>query len=269
MVIDFHSHAFPDTIAEKTIRKLADISKTHPYHNGTIEGLVRCMNEGGIDRSVVLPVVTAPRQFESVNRFAAEHNGQDGLIFFGGIHPDCDEPEEKLDTLLSMGLHGVKFHPDYQGVHLGDERYIRLVRHCAACGMTVVTHAGLDPLSPDEVHATVEDIERLLEGVCRGGVPSGLKLVLAHLGGAGQLDEVERRLTDAPAYLDTAYMLDRVPAEQVVRLCRRHGTKRVLFATDSPWGEPSTFRRIFDTLPFTPEEQEDILWRNAASLLAL
>jgi len=31
-------------------------------------------------------------------------------------------------------------------------------------------------------------------------------------------------------------------------------------------------RYIFDeghTLPFTPEEQEDILWRNAASLLAL
>lgn len=269
MVIDFHTHAFPDAIAEKTIQKLAGIAQTVPYHNGTVTDLIRCMRAGGVDRSVVLPVVTAPRQFDSINRFAAEHNGQDGLIFFGGIHPDCDQPEEKLDSLLAMGLHGVKFHPDYQGVHLGDARYIRLVRHCAARGITVVTHAGVDPLSPDEVHATVEDIERLLEGVCRGGVPNGLKLVLAHLGGGGQLEAVEERLSGAPVYLDTAYMLDRVPAEQVVRMCRRHGTDRVLFATDAPWGEPAAFRRIFDTLPFTEEERENILWRNAAALLGL
>lgn len=267
MVIDFHTHAFPDAIAERTIQKLAAIAWSTPCHDGTMRGLVRGMQAGGIDRSVVLPVVTAPRQFETVNRFAAQHNGRDGLIFFGGIHPDCDEPEKKLDTLRTMGLCGIKLHPDYQGVRLGDARYIRIVRQAIARGMTVVTHTGQDPLCPDDVHATTADIERLLDGVYRGGAPGDGALVLAHLGGVGQLEETEARLMGAPVYFDTAFMLDRVPAEQVVRLCRRHGTDRVLFASDSPWGEPAAFYRIFRSLPFTEEEREQMLWRNAAALL--
>lgn len=269
MLIDFHTHAFPNSIAEKTIEKLAATAHTVPHHNGTVEGLCRAAEDGGIDRSVVLPVLTAPRQFESVNRFAAEHNGQNGLIFFGGIHPDNEQPEDKLDTLQAMGFQGIKLHPDYQNTYLSDARYIRIVRHCVRIGMTVVTHAGQDPLCPDNVHATVEDIERLLDGVYRGDTPDRATLVLAHLGGAGQLEAVEDRLAGAPVYLDTAFMLDRVPAEQVVRLCRRHGTERVLFATDSPWGDPREFVRIFRTLPFTEEEQQNILWRNAASLLGI
>lgn len=269
MIIDFHTHAFPDTIAEKTIEKLAATAHTVPYHNGTVEGLGRTARTGGIDLSVVLPVVTAPRQFESINRFAAEQNGKNGLLFFGGIHPDNDQPEDKLDTLQAMGFKGIKLHPDYQGAHLGDARYIRLVRHCVRIGMTVVTHAGQDPLCPDDVHATVEDIERLLDGVYRGDTPDRAALVLAHLGGAGQLDAVEERLAGAPVYLDTAFMLDRVPAEQVVRLCRCHGTDRVLFATDSPWGDPAAFVRLFCALPFTEEERQNMLWRNAAALLGI
>ncbi len=267
MIVDFHTHAFPDAIAEKTIEKLAATAHTVPHHNGTVDGLIRAAQAGRIDCSVVLPVLTAPRQFESVNRFAAAHNGQNGLLFFGGIHPDSEQPEEKLDALQAMGFKGIKLHPDYQGARLSDARYIRIVRHCVRIGMTVVTHAGQDPLCPDDVHATVEDIERLLDGVYRGDTPDRAALVLAHLGGAGQLEAVEDRLAGAPVYLDTAFMLDRVPAEQVVRLCRHHGTDRILFATDSPWGDPRTFVRIFRELPFTAEEQQDILWRNAARLL--
>lgn len=267
MVIDFHTHAFPDAIAEKTIDKLAAIAHMTPFHNGTVAGLVRSMQTSGVDYSVVLPVVTAPRQFESVNRFAVEHNGRDGLIFFGGIHPDNEEPERLLDSLKAAGLRGIKLHPDYQGVRLGDDRYIRILRHCADIGMLAVAHTGWDPLSPDDIHATVEDIERLLEGMYRGQTPKQPVLVLAHLGGERQLDEVETRLAGAPVYLDTGNMLNRTPPEQVVRLCRRHGTHRVLFATDSPWGDGADYLARFNTLPFTEEERKDILWRNAAALL--
>lgn len=269
MRIDFHTHAFPDAIAEKTIQKLAAIANQRPCHDGTVAGLCRAMKAGGVDRSVVLPVVTAPKQFDSINRFAAAHNGQDGLIFFGGIHPDNDKPEAKLCEIRAMGLRGIKLHPDYQDAFLGDSRYVRIVRHCVEQEMPVVIHAGRDPLSPDTVHATVEEIERLLYGVYHGVAPARPFIVLAHLGGEGQLDEVERRLCGAPVYLDTANMLDRTPPEQVVRLARRHGTKRVLFATDSPWGEPADFAARLDALPLTPVEREDILWRNAAALLSL
>lgn len=269
MYIDFHTHAFPDSIAEKTIEKLAAVAKQTPCHNGTVAGLCRAMREGGVARSVVLPVVTAPKQLESVNRFAAAHNGQDGLLFFGGIHPDTEQPENRLDEIAAMGLYGVKLHPDYQGAFLGDARYVRIVRHCVAIDLPVIIHTGRDPLSPDTVHGSVDEIERLLEGVYRGAMPTRPLIVLAHLGGEGQLDEVERCLCGAPVYLDTAHMLDRTPPEQVMRLIHRHGADRVLFATDSPWGEPRDFVARFEALPLTDKEHEQIAWRNAATLLKL
>lgn len=269
MRIDLHTHAFPDAIATKTIQKLAAIAGQHPCHDGTVAGLCRAMREGDVDRSVVLPVVTAPKQFDSINRFAAEHNGRDGLVFFGGIHPDNDRPEQRLDEIRAMGLRGIKLHPDYQDTFLGDARYVRIVRHCVEHAMPVVIHAGRDPLSPDTVHASVAEIERLLNGVYRGAMPQRPFIVLAHLGGEGQLEEVQQRLCGAPVYLDTANMLDRTPPEQVMRLVRRHGAKRVLFATDSPWGEPADFAARLDALPLTADEREDIAWRNAAALLGL
>ena len=267
MIIDFHTHAFPDAIAAKTLEKLAAIAHLTPRHDGTVAGLCHSMAAGGIDRSVVLPVVTAPRQFDTINRFSAEHDGRDGLLFFGGIHPDNEEPERRLDELKAMGLRGIKLHPDYQGVRMDDARYIRIVRHCAAIGLVVVTHTGRDPLCPNDVHATVDGIERLLDGVYRGQAPTKPVLVLAHLGGVGQLDEVETRLCGAPVYFDTAFMLDRTPADQIVRLCRRHGIDRILFASDAPWGDQATFVRRLHDLPFTKEEQQAILWQNADKLL--
>lgn len=72
MIIDFHTHIFPDTLAVKTIPMLAQRSHTQPHTDGTAAGLLGHMEESGVDVSVVLPVVTAPRQFDSINRFAAK-----------------------------------------------------------------------------------------------------------------------------------------------------------------------------------------------------
>ena len=63
---------FPDKIAKNTIAYLADIiEQAHPYTDGTYEGLKRVTEESGVDLSIVLPIVTNPKQFETINRFAA------------------------------------------------------------------------------------------------------------------------------------------------------------------------------------------------------
>lgn len=95
MVIDFHTHAFPDKIAEKTIAILADRSGTAASTDGTVDGLIGSMKDAGVDISVVLPVVTKPSQFESINAFAERINSLPGIISFGGIHPDCEDSEKK------------------------------------------------------------------------------------------------------------------------------------------------------------------------------
>ena len=93
MVIDFHTHIFPDAIANRTIAALEKVSGINAATNGTLEGLLCSMERAGVDMSVILPVVTKPSQFESVNLFAQRVNEQyEGkLLSFGGIHPDCEE----------------------------------------------------------------------------------------------------------------------------------------------------------------------------------
>ena len=70
MVIDFHTHVFPDAIAAKTIEMLEKRSGVKASTDGTLNDLVRSMEQNGVDVSVLLPVVTKPQQFESINKFA-------------------------------------------------------------------------------------------------------------------------------------------------------------------------------------------------------
>ena len=70
MVIDFHTHIFPDKIANRTIESLAKNSTSIPYTDGTDKGLIKNMENAGVDISVALPVLTKPTQFESVLNYA-------------------------------------------------------------------------------------------------------------------------------------------------------------------------------------------------------
>ena len=53
MVIDFHTHCFPEKIAERAIGKLSATSGLMPYTDGTAEGLKKLMKQDGVDISVV------------------------------------------------------------------------------------------------------------------------------------------------------------------------------------------------------------------------
>ena len=87
MIIDFHTHMLPDKIAKATIDYLADICQMAPYTDGTYAGLKNETDNSGVDLSVALPIVTNPKQFDSINRFAS--NYQEGnVLSFGSIHPD-------------------------------------------------------------------------------------------------------------------------------------------------------------------------------------
>ena len=72
MIIDFHTHIFPDKIAGKTIESLERISGITAATNGTLEGLLASMEDSGVDMSVIMPVATKPAQMESINAYAKE-----------------------------------------------------------------------------------------------------------------------------------------------------------------------------------------------------
>ena len=76
MVIDIHTHIFPDKLAATTIPKLEGMSHTRAYVDGTAAGLRASMERAGVDVSLVLPVATNPRQVVHVNDSSARINDQ-------------------------------------------------------------------------------------------------------------------------------------------------------------------------------------------------
>lgn len=266
MYIDFHTHIFPDKIAPATIAHLEKVGGIPAHTDGTAAGLRRSMDAAGIGQSVVLPVVTKPSQFESINRFAAEINAQnDRLISFGGIHPDNDDIEAKLDHIVSLGLKGIKLHPDYQGVFIDDERNVHILKEAMKRDLLVSIHAGIDIGLPDPVHCTPARTAAILDRLEQN--PERPRIILAHVGGWNCWDEVEACLVGKPVYFDLGFSLGQIDNDQLLRIIRNHGADRILFASDSPWGDQGADKQFLDSLPLTTEERELITHRNAQMLL--
>ena len=192
-------------MAVATVEKLAAIADCKPYADGTNAGLRSSMQAAGVDKSVILPVVTNPRHTATVNRTAAALQ-QDGLISFGGIHPCSETPEQVLEDIAAAGLKGIKIHPVYQQVDIDDARYIRILKKAGALGLTVVTHGGWDIGFPGAAQA-------LPEKICRAADRAGqTRLVAAHMGGWRCWEEA-KMLADCGVWIDTAFSSGEVRAQ--------------------------------------------------------
>ena len=265
MIIDFHTHIFPDKIAARSIEALSQVSGVKAATDGTLNGLLASMDRSCVDLSVIMPVVTKPSQFESVNTFAAKVNEQYAgrLLSFGGIHPDSEDYKAELNRIKELGLPGIKLHPDYQGVMIDDVRYMKIMEYADALGLIILVHAGIDIGLPEPVHCPPDKARKVLDTI------KPQKLVLAHLGGWKQWDEVYECLAGEQVYLDTAFSFDYMSQEMFMKLWEKHDKNKILFATDSPWSDACRDIAAVNALPLSVQEKEAIFSENARRLLGI
>ena len=246
------------------------------HTDGTLKGLLNSMSAAGIDKSVILPVNTRKGQFDSITKFALAINRQyDNLISFGGIHPDDDEPEEKLSSLKNMGFKGVKIHPAYTETFIDDERYIRIITAAQRLGLKVITHAGKDP-AYEIIHCPPERGRRMLDRVRELTGFGEPFFVFAHLGGNRLLSDVEKHLVGQDCYIDISCSFSDLGNfsdardEDIVRVIKNHGADKILFATDSPWNNQKAYvDRLRKLNGLSDTEKEMILGGNAEKILGL
>lgn len=276
MIIDFHTHVYPDAMAERIMAALGSVPGVQGHTDGTLKGLLNSMSTAGIDKSVILPVNTRKGQFDSITKFALAINRQyDNLISFGGIHPDDDEPEEKLISLKNMGFKGVKIHPDYTETFIDDERYICIITAAQRLGLKVITHAGKDP-AYEIIHCPPERGRRMLDRVRELTGFSEPFFVFAHLGGNRLLSDVEKHLVGQDCYIDISCSFSDLGNfsdardEDIVRVIKNHGADKILFATDSPWNNQKAYvDRLRKLNGLSDTEKEMILGGNAEKILGL
>ena len=203
MLIDFHTHIFPDKMASKTVEVLKagirEISGFDPvnYHDGTLWGLRSSMKENGVDISVVMPIATKVTQSGSINAFASGVQSSD-VVSFASLHPLQDDYEAVLEKIAEDGFVGIKLHPEFQRVYIDSPEAVRLIKKAEGLGLYTLIHAGKDVGLPPPVHASPERIVSLLDHI------DGNLFIAAHLGGFMMWDEVERLLVKSPIYMDTA-----------------------------------------------------------------
>ena len=264
MIIDFHTHCFPDKLAEKALPVLKNRSGiTHPFHDGTVNGLLELAKSCGIDYSVVLNIATNPNQQSKVNDFAISLKEIDGIIPFGSVHPDSPDALEELDRLKANGIKGIKLHPDYQDFFVNDKKMIPIYEKIASLGMITLFHCGFDIGYPEPVHCTAQALAEMLP------VFSGVPVVAAHFGGIWSLPETRKHLAGKNVYLDTAYGYGTITPRYAKEIIDIHGVDKILFASDAPWNAPWQDIDLIKCFGLTEDEEKAVLGENARKLLGL
>ena len=260
-VIDIHTHAFPDGLAEKAMAGLAAAANITPCGAGTVAALAASMDAAGIDRSVVCNIATRPGQFDSILAWSHQIRS-DRIEPFLSVHPDADDPAGAVEQVAAEGFTGIKLHPMYQEFGLDEPRVEPILAAARDCGLTVVLHTGFDIAFRDDDRASPARVRRLAEKW------PGLTLVCGHFGGWNAWDEALEHLVGEDVYLDTSFTSQFLPADRIAELIDRHGADRVVFGTDWPWADQTESLEGLRALSLADDQLAKILSQTAAGLLA-
>ena len=282
MIIDMHTHIFPDEISAAVVEKLSRISRTPAFTDGTLSGLKKSMDAVQINYSVILPVATNTKQVEKINSSSTALNEKffgEGIISFGCIHPDYINYREELDRVKNHGLKGIKIHPVYQDTNLDDVKFLRIIYRAAELDLIVVTHAGLDIGFPGVVRCSPQMAHHVVEEV------GEFKFILAHMGGWKNWSDVLKILGGKKIFIDTSFSTGKIiprkdfhweaddlkllDEAQFIDFVKIFGADKILFGTDSPWTSAENSIEFIKNLPLLDADKNKILGLNAQKLLEI
>ena len=263
MIIDFHTHAFGEKVANRAVSQLAQsVGGAIPETDGTIEGVRAHLRKHNADYAVLASIATNPHQMRAVNDFAKSVEG-DGVIPFGSIHPDAPDAIDELLRIRDLGLKGIKLHPDYQQFYVDDPRMFPIYEACVKLGLIVLFHAGMDMGLPLPIHCTPERLKKIIP-CFEGGT-----IVAAHYGGYAMWDGVLKHLGGKEIYFDTSFAAWRIPVYMARALYDNHPVERFLFGTDLPWSNIRDELLYLRNILQDEEKYEKVAGKNAAQLLGI
>ncbi len=259
-IVDVHTHAFPDKLAARAIAHLQQAGHDQPALNGTVADLLCSMDAAGVAVSVVCSIATRPEQFRSILDWS-QQIASERIVPFPSIHPAHPDAAGQVTELARAGFKGFKLHPYYQEFDIDEPRLFPLYEKAAEHGLVLLCHAGFDIAFTRTRRAKPQRIRRVVEQF-----PT-LNFIASHMGAWEDWDEVEPWLIGTNVFLDTSFALDRLPASQARHLLMAHRPDRLLFGTDSPWGDQQVEIDRLRQLDLPPSLLERVLSTNALALL--
>ncbi len=263
MLIDFHTHCFPDPLAPKAIPRLSYAAGgLFPNTDGTLGGLRASMKKNGVDISVVMNIATNAEQMKKVNDFAASINNGHDIFAFGSVFPFSPDAFDELERISSLGLRGIKLHPEYQGFSADDERLFPLYRKISSLGLITLFHAGVDYGFSPPYGATPEKLAAALRHF-------SAPVIAAHWGGVLCGEDALKYLCGSDIYFDTSFGYGTMPKYLAEKIIEKHGASKLVFGSDTPWHTPEMELRLLSSLELSEYELSKIKSENAKKLLGI
>lgn len=261
MIIDAHTHVWPDKIAEKALAA-NPVPGLEARGDGTVAGLDTSMEHTGVDLSCCLAIANEARHVDRVNEFVSALASSNRYPF-GSVHVDLSV-EENLASLQRHGLKAVKLHPLFQRFSLEDPRLWDILD---AFGeeIAVIAHVGEGGDAYTNSLSSPAMIGRIANQFPR------LRLVACHFGGYKLFDDAEEMLAGADLVLETSWppSLALLDPGTVRRFIRKHGAERVVFGSDWPMTEPAEEIRAIEALGLRDDETKEVLGGTLSRVLRI
>ncbi len=266
-VFDIHTHTYPEAISEKACVNLGKFYDFEVMGKGTYAHLECQAEENNVGGYLLFSVATNAHQVEKVNTSIAslaELSRSHGFktVGYAGMHQDFADFEGEIKRCLSIGLKGVKIHPDIQGVDINDARLLPLYEIMQGFDMPLYLHMGDN--RPQYRFSEARKLVEVLESFPR------LRVVAAHLGGYKAWDDALEYLAGRENVMyDTSSALWAMTPEFADMMISHLGAENVMFGTDYPVKNTAEELERFFKLSLSEREREDILWNNAIRFLEI
>lgn len=259
MIIDVHTHIWPEKIVEKAKAHLEKTFRTGLVTLPTPSNLLKFMDKNNIDISVVNSVASRPDQVVSINNWLFGLKEKRFRIF-AAFHPGHAGWKEELKRIRDNAS-GIKLQPEFQEFYVDDEKLFPQYEAIASAGLPVLFHCGYELSGTMLLRSSPDRLIKVHEKF-----PS-LKIIGAHWGGFRLWDEVEKYLIGRDIWLDTSFTFGHLEDEKFLAMLAKHNNDKVLFGTDFPLIDQKKDIDYLNTLPLAPELKEKIFYKNAEKLL--
>ena len=257
--IDMHTHVYPDAIAAKAARSIRNYYHLGDNMDGTVATLLAEGSKAGVEHWLILPVAVKAEHVQNINNFThqqiAEHSCFTG---FGTVHADMENMMEEVARIRTLGLKGIKIHPDCQHFDIDDPRLYPLYEEIQG-KLPMMIHLGDETYD----HSHPARLRRVLQMFPK------LQVCAAHFGGHTMYETARECLSDTDCILDissTLMFLDKKTAEGYIN---HYGAERLAFGTDYPVWNPQRETELFLSLDISDAQKEQIAWKTAQRFLVL
>lgn len=254
-IYDAHTHIFPEKIAAKASISISDFYGGAPmYAPALLEKLLSSGKKAGTEKFLVCSSAVVPKQVFGINDFIAYScKTNPELVGLGSMHPDYYDIPSELERLKSLGLLGIKLHPDFQHFDIDSSKAMYMYSLCEKLGLSVLFHMGdnrYDYSAPKRLAAVAAKMP-------------GLMIHAAHFGGYNAWNEAFSELSPLDnLYFDTSSSLAFIDRDTALRFIDKFGEDKFMYGTDFPMWEPKSELERLLSLGLDESVLEKILFRN-------